>query len=363
MRKATRTKSKLVRLAALLKGNSSLLIVLQDNPDPDAIGAAVALRELANRTAGVSCSLAYGGTIGRAENRELVNYLGLNFHPFTRVKPGQFDLIALLDTQPGTGNNPLPADILPDIVIDHHPTRNMTRRVTFTDIRSRYGATSTLLWEYLCAASVVPDIHTATALLYGILSDTQDIGRDVTQTDIEAMEALYPLANKRMLRQIQHGRVPDAYYQMLATALARTRIYSNCAVCDLGDVDNPDMMGEVADLLLRHERLSWTLCYGAYGGRILLSLRTQDTQQRADEVIRRIVRGIGTGGGHASMAGGQIPVRPNERSTPSRTRLAQMVAKRFLEALKIQNRRARPLIHTPTIAPAKTKRKAKNASP
>jgi len=344
MRGVSQTKSKLARLAALLKGKSSLLIVLQDNPDPDAIGAAVALRELANRTAGVSCSLAYGGTIGRAENRELVSYLSLNFHPFAQVKPGQFDLVALVDTQPGTGNNPLPADILPDIVIDHHPIKDMTRRAAFTDIRSHYGATSTLLWEYLCGAGVVPDTPTATALLYGILSDTQDIGRDVTQTDIEAMEDLYPLANKRMLRQIQHGRVPNAYYQMLATALARTRIYGNCAVCDLGDVDNPDMMGEVADLLLRHERLSWTLCHGVYASRMLLSLRTQDTQHRADEVIRRIVRGIGTGGGHASMAGGQIPLRPRHPSTPSRTRLSQIVASRFLEALHVANRRGKPLI-------------------
>ncbi|HUT31066.1 MAG TPA: DHH family phosphoesterase [Sedimentisphaerales bacterium] len=355
MRKVNRTKSNLARLTGLLKGKSSLLIVMQDNPDPDAIGAAVALKELANRTAGLSCSLAYGGAIGRAENRELVNYLGLNFRPFTEVKPEQFDLVALLDTQPGTGNNPLPAGMLPHIVIDHHPISKITRRVAFTDIRSRCGATSTLLWQYLCAARVVPDIPTATALLYGILSDTQDIGRDVTQADIEAMEALYPLANKRMLRQIQHGRVPDAYYQMLAAALAGTRTYANCAVCDLGDVDNADMMGEVADLLLRHERLSWTLCYGVYAGRMLLSLRTQDTQRRADEIIRRIVRGIGTGGGHASMAGGQIPL--DKRAAPSRTRLGRMVCRRFLQALEVANRRGKSLIRTPT--PERTKAKGR----
>ncbi len=336
---------------------------MQDNPDPDAIGAAVALKELANATAGVSCSLAYGGTIGRAENRELVNYLGLNLHPFTQVKPGQFDLVALLDTQPGTGNNPLPAEILPDIVIDHHPIRNVTRRVAFTDVRSRCGATSTLLWQYLCAVGLVPDIPTATALLYGILSDTQDIGRDVTQADIEAMEALYPLANKRMLRQIQHGRVPAAYYQMLATGLSGTRIYADCAVCDLGDVDNPDMIGEVADLLLRHERLSWTLCYGVCAGRMLLSLRTQDTQRRADDVIRRIVCGIGTGGGHASMAGGQIPLRPYDASAPGRTKLARMIARRLLDALGVTNRRGKSLIRTPTAERAKVRRRQPPTQP
>lgn len=357
MRKVNRTKSKLARLMRLLAGKSSMLIVMQDNPDPDAIGAAVALKELANSTAGVSCSLAYGGIIGRAENRELVHYLGLNFHPFTQVKPEQFDLVALLDTQPGTGNNPLPAGMLPDIVIDHHPVIGITRRVAFTDIRSRCGATSTLLWQYLCAAGVVPDIPTSTALLYGILSDTQGIGRDVTKADIEAIEGLYRLANKRMLRQIQYGRVPNAYYEMLAAALAGTRIYENCAVCDLGDIDNPDMMGEVADLLLRHEQLSWTLCYGVYSGRMLLSLRTQDTQRGADEIIRGIVRGIGTGGGHASMAGGQIALGPDGRSARNRTSLGRMVRRRFLEALAVANRKGKSLIRTPAAERTKLKRR------
>ena len=344
MRKVHQAKDKLGKLTSLLRGSSTLLIVMQDNPDPDAIAASAALKELAKRSVGVTCSVAYGGTIGRAENRELAHYLGFTFHPFRQIDPGQFDLIALVDTQPGTGNNPLSAEVLPDIVIDHHPIRRATRRVPFTDVRSNYGATSTILWEYLSEAQIVPDLRLATALLYGIRSDTQDLGRESGKADIEAMEALYPLTNKRMLSQIQRGRVPSAYYQMLATALANTTIYGHCAISDLRDVENPDMIGEVADLLLRHEKVNWTLCYGVHAGKILLSLRTQDTQHDAGEVMRRIVNRIGTGGGHASMAGGQISLRPDADREADRARLERLIRDRLFRALRVTRRRGTQLV-------------------
>jgi nanoRNase/pAp phosphatase (c-di-AMP/oligoRNAs hydrolase) len=344
MSKADQTKNKLRKLKGILQNNSTLLIVMQDNPDPDAIAASSALKELVNKTTDISCQLAYGGTIGRAENRELASYLGFNFHPFENVDPLNFDLLALLDTQPGTGNNPLSAEFLPDIVIDHHPIRPVTRSVTFTDIRKSYGSTSTIMWEYLSAAKITPEIPIATALLYGIRSDTQDLGREAIKADINAMEALYPMANKRMLSQIQRGRVPSAYFQMLSTALANTRIYGRCSICNIGNIDNADMIGEVADLLLRHEEIDWILCYGFFNERLLISLRTKDKTFQAGDVISRIVRGIGTGGGHASMAGGQIPLRKGKKVTFERNYLKRLIRERFLKVLRVKNKRGQTVV-------------------
>jgi nanoRNase/pAp phosphatase (c-di-AMP/oligoRNAs hydrolase) len=347
MDRKNQTRQKIKKLQSLWKKCKSLLIVMQDNPDPDAIAAATALKELANKKTDISCKLAYGGTIGRAENRELVHYLGLNFHPFSEISPESFDLIALIDSQPAAGNNPLAKDFVPDIVIDHHPFRNLSRDITFTDIRQHYGATSTILWEYLKAAGTTPEIPTATALFYGIRSDTQDLGRECTRADIDAMEALYPLANKRMLSQIQQGRVPTDYYQMLTTALANTKIYEHCMICNIGDIDNPDMIGEVADILLRHETVDWVMCFGHLGKRLLLSLRTQDKNLSAGKVVRKIVQKIGTGGGHASMAGGQIPLTRPRGQKPKRTQLERLIRDRFLKALKIKTKKATRLVHIP----------------
>lgn len=357
MRKSSQTRARLRILKSLWARGESLLIVMQNNPDPDAIAAACALRELANRTAGVNCRLAYGGTIGRAENRELVHYLGFAFHPFSEVSPLKSDLIALIDTQPAAGNNPLPEGIEPDIIIDHHPAIKASRGVTFVDIRENYGATSTILWEYLREAKIKPDMPIATALLYGIRSDTQDLGREATQTDIEAIESLYPLANKRMLGQIQQGRVPSAYYQMLTTALTNTRQYGHCLICNIGSIDNADMIGEVADLLLRHEEVDWVMCYGFCDSQMLISFRTQDNSLSAGDVAHKVVNKLGTGGGHDRMAGGQIRLsggqankKSGKNSEPAKHKhLETLIRKNFLKALGIRNQKSRPLVITHNI--------------
>ena len=342
MGKFKRTAERIPKLVELLKGGSTMLIVMQDNPDPDAIAAAVALRELANSVAGARCSIMHGGTIGRAENRELVHYLELHLRMPGEIDRKDFDLIALVDTQPGTGNNSLPPAVIPDIVVDHHPIRRATRSANFTDVRSSYGATATILCEYLEHLNIVPETSLATALLYGIVSDTHDLGTELSQADIQAMERLYPLANKRMLRQIERGRVPGTYYQMLADAIGSAEIYGHCIVAALGPVDNPDMIGEAADLFLRHERAVWSLCYGFHGGKALLSVRTQDTLRRADEVVRRIVSRIGTGGGHATSAGGQIALKGS--SDRHRLRIERTIRTRFLSALGLDGQQGARLV-------------------
>ena len=337
------TARKLPKLLALLRDAKTMLIVLQDSPDPDAIAAAAALRKLANSLADVQCSVAHGAKIGRGENLALVEYLRPGLRPLTEVDPATFDLVAMVDTQPGAGNNSLPEAIGPDIVIDHHPIRPATRRARFTDIRRSYGATSTILHEYLRAGGIVPDVPLATALLYGIRSDTLDMGAGAAQADGDAIEALYALANKRMLSQIQHGRVAPGYFHLLASALRDARVYGDCIISGLGKVDNPDMMAEVADLLLRHEQAVWTLCYGFYDDRMVLSLRTSDAAKRADKVARRIVGRTGCGGGHNARAGGQIPLR--DRTAAERRRMEAAVRRRMLRAVGAANRRGERLVN------------------
>ncbi len=326
----------------LLHGAKNLLVVMQDNPDPDAIAAAAALRELANKIH-VACSIAHGGSIGRGENRALVKYLDINLRPLGKTVPVKFDRIGMVDTQPGAGNNSLPADLLPHIVIDHHPIRRETRRARFFDIRSRYGATSTILWEYLRLASITPDPPLATALLYGIRSDTQDLCRMASNADVQATNQLFELANKRMLGHIQTGEVPTGYFQDLARALHNARLYGRAIVCDLGQVEHPDAMGEMADLLLRHPSADWTMCMGSVGRQLLFSLRTDTPGGKANLVAARVVGNWGAAGGHSEASGGRIDLRESKSST-RRARMAKLVCQRFLNAVGVGRERGRPLL-------------------
>ncbi|MEN8126386.1 MAG: bifunctional oligoribonuclease/PAP phosphatase NrnA [Planctomycetota bacterium] len=338
----TQTDNKLQQLREIFNDHQTMLIVLQDNPDPDAIASAVALRRLANTLANVQCSIAHGGTVERAENRALVKYLNLNLRPLNPIDMAQFELFAMVDTQPGTGNNSLPEQIEPDIVIDHHICRQQTRHCRFTDIRSKYGATATILYEYLTGAGIQVEMPLATALLYAIRSDTQDLGRDSTKADTETFIELYPLVNKRMLSQIQRGKVSRDYYQMLADSLSNAVVYSNAIVTNLGLIETPNMIAEVADMLLRDDATNWVMVFGYFRQKMLISLRTYDPDTRADKVIHHIVARKGTGGGHPTYAGGQIPLPDDTQKALKR--LEKTVLNRFLKQIIKNPEDPKPLI-------------------
>jgi nanoRNase/pAp phosphatase (c-di-AMP/oligoRNAs hydrolase) len=170
----------------------------------------------------------------------------------------------------------------------------------------------------------------ATALLYAIRSDTQDLGREATQVDITAIELLYPLANKRMLSEIQRGSVPKEYFRMLSEALQNARVCSDAIFTHIGQINNPDMIGELADLFLREDQTHWTMCTGFFEGRLLISIRTSQEQNRADRAIKRIVSRRGTGGGHLTYAGGQIPLKKDTGT--ERRKLKKQIERKFLRA-------------------------------
>ena len=310
-----------------------MLIVMQDNPDPDAIAGAVALRKLVNARSEIRCSLTHGGTVGRGENRALVKYLNLNLLPIETVAFDRFDIMAMIDAQPGAGNQSLPAGRCPDIVIDHHPFRKVTRQAAFTDVRRDYGSASTIMYEYLVHAGIEIDVPLATALLYGIRSDTQDLGREAIAPDIEAFERLYPMVNKRMLSAIQRGSVPRDYFNMLSLALRNARQYGPAMVTNLGRIDNADMISEVADLFLREEQTTWTLCMGFVNNRMVLSVRSCADNARAEQVMKRTIARRGTGGGHLSYAGGQIPLKKETKAEEAE--LARAIRQKFLKVLGI----------------------------
>ena len=338
----TQTENKLQQLREIFKDHKTMLIVMQDNPDPDAIASAVALRRLANTLANIQCSIAHGGTVGRAENRALVKYLNLNLRPLDQIDMTQYELFAMVDTQPGTGNNSLPGQVEPDIVIDHHICRELTRHCRFTDVRSKYGATATIMLEYLNAVDFTPETPLATAMLYAIRSDTQELGRDSTKADVEAFKQLYTMTNKRKLSEIQRGKVERSYYQMLADGLKNATVYANAIVTSLGDIENPDMIAEVADMLLRDDQTDWIMVYGYYKGIMMISLRTYQEGARADKVIRHLIARKGTGGGHLSYAGGQIPLPDDTQK--SKQKLEKTLLDRFLKKVVKDSQAQKPLI-------------------
>jgi nanoRNase/pAp phosphatase (c-di-AMP/oligoRNAs hydrolase) len=329
--KSTESSSRLARLSSVLEGAKTMLIVMQNSPDPDAIAAAAGLREIANDRHGIACSVAHAGTIGRAENQELIRYLGLNVRSLGELEHERFDRLAMVDAQPGAGNVTFDPTVRLDVVIDHHPIRRETRSARFTDVRSRYGATSTILYEYLREAGIEVPAPLATALVYGIRSDTQDLGRESTRADVDAFLGLYPLANAKALGRIVSAPLPRTYFSRLRQAIDKATIHGTRVVSYLGRLESPEMVAEAADLLLRVEAMRWSMAIGLIDGWLHLSLRTFDRDADAGKVARHLGGRRGFGGGHQSLAAAQIPLSPEVSSPRQVQRVVRGLVRRFLK--------------------------------
>ena len=295
-------------LLAVLERPGPLVILPHDNPDPDALASAVTLRFIAKQLAGKDAAIGLGGYVGRAENRAMVRYLSIPLVPIADLPLAAPEtIIALVDTQPGRRNNSLPAGVQAAIVIDHHPQYTATRELPFADLREGYGATWTIFTEYLTDVRLHVETKIATALFYGIMAETQDLGREATKPDIDACSFLYPHTNKRRLAKIENARVPREYFSAFRAAIQSAMIYDRAVVSVLGEIRYPDMVAEMADFLLRLDEVDWAAAIGKYHDFLYVSLRTTNREVNAGDLLQQVL-GSDHAGGHDMIAGGRIAI-------------------------------------------------------
>jgi nanoRNase/pAp phosphatase (c-di-AMP/oligoRNAs hydrolase) len=290
----------------LLAVEEPVAVVAHDNPDPDAIASAVALCRLADRI-GVDAEPCYHGEISHQENRALVNLLEL---PMTELEAGDIDAyggVALVDhSRPGI-NDSLPEDTEIDIVIDHHPPRGPVDG-TFVDLRSGVGATSTLLAEYLERFDVTADETTATALLYGIQVDTKEFTREVSKADFSAAASLIPAVDADTLSRVESPSVSLETLSVLASAIEKRTVRDGALSTCVGEIRDRDALSQAAERLLDMEGVQITLVYGFMDDKIYVSGRARGSDLDLGETLRDAFGAIGDAGGHADMAGAQIPL-------------------------------------------------------
>jgi nanoRNase/pAp phosphatase (c-di-AMP/oligoRNAs hydrolase) len=322
---------KLDTLVAFARDHRRALVLTHDNPDPDSLASGVALAWLLGELAGVEATVAYGGIVGRAENRALIRQLKLPVVPISRVVFDDFDMICMVDTQPEQGNHSLPSRHFPDVVIDHHPIRAETRLAAVADVGGPIGATSTVVVEYLRASKLEVPAAIATALFYGIKADTRDLGRHTTPQDVEAYLWLFPRADKDAMGQIEHPPLSREYFALSRTAIEKAEVHGHAVVLPLGPLYAPDMVAEVAERFLYLEGTRWSLAFGTYQGDLYYSVRTVDRRTNAGKLIREVIepRG-GSAGGHGTMAGARLPAR--DLTPAALKRLSAAVVRDFLAA-------------------------------
>jgi nanoRNase/pAp phosphatase (c-di-AMP/oligoRNAs hydrolase) len=312
-----------------------LVVLTHDNPDPDSIAAALGLRRIFERE-GLQPIIALGGIIGRAENRAMVRELGIDLVPVERIDlggPGGPPVFALVDTQQGTGNNSLPEGVDADIIVDHHPQRGTSSDALWYDIRPNAGATATLVYGYLRALDISVDPMLATAFLYALKSETRDLTREAGEAEREAFLELFPKADLPRLQAITDPKVGREHFVAVDRALRNAVCWGELVAVNLGTLDFPDLVAEVADLLLPYERAHWVVCVGRHDDTVYLSVRTDREDGKAGSLIRRVVGPQGAAGGHGMIGGGRLfcDVKDDEALVP----VYDSLIERFREELKI----------------------------
>ncbi|MGQ3328577.1 MULTISPECIES: DHH family phosphoesterase [Halorubrum] len=309
-----------VRFRRLLADRDEVAVLMHPNPDPDAMSAALGVASLAEQL-DVDATVQYPGQIRHQENRAFRTVLDLDLKPIEHVSDLAAESVVLVDHNEPRGF--AGADgVLPFAVVDHHPGDGAGD--AFTDVRTDYGATASVIAEYFQqngATPVPPDKHasetdsdltlptdTATGLLYGILTDTKHLTVGASEPDFAAAAYVYPGVDQDRLDRIANPAVDAEVLEVKARAIAGRRIEGSFAVADVGGVNNVDAIPQAADELIQLEGVSAVVVIGERDGTVHLSGRSRDDRVHMGNAIDAVMsdRDNSNGGGHSRMGGGTI---------------------------------------------------------
>lgn len=279
-----------------------VLIVI--DPDPDAIGSALALKRLLWHKV-QSTTIGIIRPIRRLNNLTMVRLLKLPLVLLKRHKLDSCDKYVLVDGQPT--HNDFFRQFSYTCVIDHHPLSDF-QESGFTDIRPEYGSTSTILTQYLLGAKIKPSQTLATALLYGIKTDTRSFERHTIVEDIEAFRYLFGLANHNILRKIEISDLSLRDLKFFHKAVERKHVVKDRIFAHLDEVSSADILVEIAEFFLKIHDISWSIISGIYDGSLIVIIRNDGYRKDAGKIVRRAFGTMGCAGGHQAMARAEIPL-------------------------------------------------------
>jgi nanoRNase/pAp phosphatase (c-di-AMP/oligoRNAs hydrolase) len=292
---------KLRRFYDQFSHDDHVLIVI--NADPDAIASAMAVKRLLwRKVSGVTISNI--NVIKRPDNITMIRLLGVNLVPIKDIVKESFTRVVLVDSQPDHHEIFLSFKI--DVIIDHHPETVV--HASFLDIRSKYGATASIMTEYLRAAKIKPSEKLAAGLFYGIKTDTDNFVRQTLIEDIRAFQFLYRHANLNLVNKIERSELRLDFLKYFEIALANKRIRKGRAFSHIGPVVNPDVCVLLADFFLKISSVDWSIIAGLYGNKLVLIFRNDGLRKDAGKVAKESFGELGSAGGHKGAARAEIPL-------------------------------------------------------
>ena len=291
---------RLIGLRRALRGARRCTFLVQNDPDPDAIASALALRRTLGLPA-VRSPIVTVGRITRPENRRLLRELGLRIRRVHKSDLMRLAPLVLVDVQPPYFGGAVTEAAA---VVDHHPT-TAPFKARHRDIRTSYGASATMAAEYLIVAR--PAALTgpvATALLYGIITDTRSLSRSASDEDLRMFAFLFPRADHVALRRIQHPSYGRLALERFGQALEHARVHNGLAYVHLGRLPaaQEHIVAQLAEFCLGMAGAEKAVVSGVFGSNLVMSARALSPKARLGERLRAAFARYGSAGGHPVMA-------------------------------------------------------------
>jgi nanoRNase/pAp phosphatase (c-di-AMP/oligoRNAs hydrolase) len=296
---ALSSQEKLRRFYERFQGSDQVLIAI--NADPDAIASAMAVKRLLwRKVAGIT--IAHVNVIKRPDNLAMIRLLGVPLTRWNGMDLSGFGRVVMVDSQPAHHEDF--RGLSPDVIIDHHPMTCVA--APFQDIRPNYGAVSTIMTEYLKAAKIRPAAKLATALFYGIKTDTNNFQRQALPEDIRAFQYLFRHANPHLVRKIEYAEIRIDFLKYYRIAIEGMKIRKGRAFAHLGPVVSPDVCVLIADFFMRVNRIEYSIVSGICDGRMVIIFRNDGLRKNAGALAAQSFGKFGQAGGHKSMARAEI---------------------------------------------------------
>jgi nanoRNase/pAp phosphatase (c-di-AMP/oligoRNAs hydrolase) len=249
-----------------------------------------------------SVSIASINVIQRPDNLAMVELLGVQLQYIKDIDSGDYSRFVLVDSQPC--HNELFAPLNIDAIIDHHPETNA--KADFIDIRPKYGATATILTEYLRAAKIKPSAKLATGLFYAIKTDTNGFKGQTLIEDVRAFQYLFRFANIYLARKIEQADLKPEFLKFFKFALENRRMRKSKLFVHLGPVPNPDVCVLIAAFFMRVSTVSWSIVSGIYDRKLIIIFRNDGLRKNAGSLAQKSFSCFGSAGGHKDMARAEI---------------------------------------------------------
>tara|TARA_Y100000782_G_scaffold111856_1_gene140854 strand:- start:3567 stop:4709 length:1143 start_codon:yes stop_codon:yes gene_type:complete len=297
------TRAKVQQYQRYFADADRVLILLHNDPDPDAMASGLALRTVLRRTK-TTAIIGALGDVTRPENLRMAKLLDIQVERITPDAFNHFDRVATVDVQPHYFGIALPKV---DLVIDHHPEQPGYTAI-YKDIRADYGSTSTILTEHLRAVGMSISERTATAMLYAIKSDTLFFARHTNRLDLDAFTYLYPLADSAMIRKMEGAEITLERLEYVRRAMKYGALHNQVFTAFLGTSSREDFIVYLADFFLQLEDVKWTVVAGVVNDTLIVSVRNLGYTRNAGEFVRQSFADIGSAGGHRSMAKALLPL-------------------------------------------------------